>query len=86
MGVHPSQISKQEPEHKLDYTLPIAREGEEQFGCILRNRSGMDAGNIDFGLRDCTHLHPSEQQDIVDMCYAMYESACSQLGLTATKL
>lgn len=28
MGVHPSEIQKEEPEHKLDYTLPIARTGE----------------------------------------------------------
>lgn len=49
MGVHPSQIKEREPEHKPDYTLPIARSGEQQFACVLRNRSGQDSGEIDNG-------------------------------------
>ena len=79
MGVHPSQVKEPEPEHKPDYTLPIARTGEQQFACVLRNRSGMDAGEIDFGLRDCTILSDAEQQDMVDTTFALYEAVCHQL-------
>lgn len=28
----------------------IAREGETEYACIHRNRSGQDAGEIDFGI------------------------------------
>lgn len=60
------------------YMTPIARSGEQQFACILRNRSGFDAGCIDFGLRDCTILSEAEQQDVVDVAYALYQAICSQ--------
>ncbi len=72
---------KEEP-IKPDYTLPIARSGEQQFGAIVRNRSGMDAGELDYGARDITHLHPSEQQDAVNAAYCLYQSFCNQTGLS----
>ena len=68
-----------------DYTRPIARDGEHQFACILRNRSGQDAGAIDMAVRDVTHLLDSEQQDVVDVAYAVYESLCDQTGKTAKR-
>jgi hypothetical protein len=32
-------------------TKPIAREGEQQYAVILRNRSGQDSGEIDYSVR-----------------------------------
>lgn len=64
--------------NKPNYTLPIARGGEQQFACILRNRSGQDVGNIDMRVRDATFLCDGEQQEIVDVAYAIYESVCNQ--------
>lgn len=64
-----------------DYTLPIARPGEQQFACIMRNRSGFDAGEIDFGLRDLAYLSPGEQRDITETAYALYRIVCKQTGL-----
>lgn len=78
MGVHPSQVCEPKPEHKPDYTRPIAREGEQQFACLLRNRSGESAGAIDMGVRDVTILSEAEQQDVVDTAYAIYETVCDQ--------
>ena len=65
-------------ERKPDYTLPIAREGEQQFAVILRNRSGESAGRIDMGVRDVTMLSDAEQQDVVDSAFAIYEGVCDQ--------
>lgn len=69
--------------HRSDYTLPIARVGEEQFGCILRNRSGFDAGNIDYGARFIDTLSDAEQQDVCDTAYALYKAFCRQTGKKA---
>lgn len=66
-----------------DYTQPIARSGEQQFACILRNRSGHDAGCIDYGLRDCTILCEAEQQEVCDTAFALYQSICAQVGKKA---
>lgn len=63
-----------------DYTLPIARTGEAQYACIVRNRSGESAGEIDFGLRDLTHLGDGGQS-AVNTIYALYQAACRQTGL-----
>jgi hypothetical protein len=63
---------------RIDYMTPIARSGEQQFACILRNRSGFDAGNIDFGLRHLGDLPASEQQDVCDIAYALYRAVCDQ--------
>lgn len=56
---------------RYDYTQPIARTGEQQFGCILRNRSGFDAGKIDFGARDCSGVPDADHQAIVDAVFAL---------------
>lgn len=71
-------------ETKKDYREPIARKGEQQFACILRNRSGFSAGEIDFGLRDLRHLSECEQQDVCDIAYALYQAICGQLHKSAT--
>jgi hypothetical protein len=76
------QNDTQEPV-KPDFTMPIARPGEQQFGCILRNRSGIDAGNIDYGARMIDTLSNAEQQDVCDMAYALYQSFCRQTGKVA---
>lgn len=68
-----------------DYTLPIARTGEQQFGCIMRQRSGMDAGCIDMGARRIDHLSEGDQQDAVDSAYSLYETFCSQTGMRAKR-
>lgn len=64
------------------YTLPIARSGEPQYACVMRDRSGIDAGMLNFGLRDLTHLG-DEGQSAVDTIYALYRAACNQTGLRA---
>ena len=61
-----------------EFKSRIAREGEQQFACILRNRSGQSAGEIDMGVRDVTILCDAEQQDVVDTAYAIYETVCDQ--------
>lgn len=66
-----------------DYTLPMARTGEPQYAIIVRNRSGIDAGLIDYGLRDLTHLGDGGQS-AVDAIFGLYRAACRQTGLTAT--
>lgn len=65
-----------------DYTTPIARPGEQQFAAIVRNRSGMDSGCIDFGLRELSYW-PSEAQDFCDTAFALYRAICDQTGLKA---
>ena len=68
-----------------DYTRPIARTGEQQFACILRNRSGMDSGSIDFGARFIDELCPADQQDAVNAAYAVYEKWCRETGKKAAR-
>ena len=66
-----------------DYTHPIARTGEQQFAAVVRQRSGMDAGLIDSGTRDITHLSEADQQDAVNSAYAIYETWVRQTGKRA---
>lgn len=78
--------SKHQEAVKPDFTLPIARAGEQQFAAIVRNRSGMDAGELDFGVRQfAKFLHPGEMQAMTNTAYALYESVCEQTGLRATR-
>ena len=67
-----------------DYFCPIAREGEQQFAAILRNRSGVLAGQIDMSVRDVTPLSDLDQQDVVNTAYAIYKTLCKQTGKRAT--
>jgi uncharacterized protein (DUF2336 family) len=68
-----------------DYTLPIARTGEQQFAAIIRQRSGFDAGIIDMAVRDITHLSILDQQDAVEAAYAIYETLRNQTGKVARR-
>lgn len=78
--------SKHQEAVRPDFTLPIARSGEQQFAAIVRNRSGMDAGELDFGVRSFSEfLHPSERQKMSNTAYALYESVCEQTGVRATR-
>jgi hypothetical protein len=85
MGIEEKHLTDEPDRTEPDYTLPIARTGEQQFGCILRQRSGVSAGEIDFALRDCTVLSDADQQDACDCAYMMYESICRQTGKQSSK-
>ena len=67
-------------EELTGYDLPIARPGEQQFACILRNRSGFSAGEIDFGARFINKLSDSEQQDAIESAYSVYLKWCDECG------
>lgn len=68
-------IQRIEPPKPLGH---IAREGETEYAAIMRMRSGMDAGNIDFGCRVqlVADLHPLERKDIIATAAALHESIC----------
>lgn len=58
----------------------IARGGETEFAAIVRNRSGQDAGEIDYGLKHgpvLDTLCDRDKQSLVDMAYALAE-ACER--------
>lgn len=80
---------KPEAEEKPDpvggYTAPIARKGEQQFACIMRNRSGISSGDIDFGARFIDHLSDADQQSAVNMAYCVYEKWCRETGKRAPR-
>ena len=63
---------------KNPLTEPIARGGESIYASIVRNRSGIDSGCIDFGLRTFVveKLSEGDKQDIADAAFALYESIC----------
>jgi len=77
----------QEQDIKEDLTLPIARSGEQQFACIMRNRSGIDAGEIDMGVRvfSIQNLSDYDKQSICDTAYAMYKTICDYTGKQALR-
>lgn len=54
---------------------PIPREGEQQFASIHRNRSGENAGGIDYGIRvaDIDNLSPAEKDELLRTSAAMHE-------------
>lgn len=63
---------------RTDYTTPIARTGEQQFACILRNRSGISSGEIDFGARSINELSEGDQQDAIDSLLCVYRKWCNE--------
>lgn len=73
------------PAPRTDYTIPIARTGEQQFACVLRNRSGIDAGSIDMGARFIDELCDGDQQAAVDSAFAIYEKWCRETGKRARR-
>lgn len=62
------------------YTSPIARTGEQQFACILRNRSGESSGEIDFGARFINDLSEGDQQAAIESVYSVYLKWRSETG------
>jgi len=64
-----------------DYTTPIARTGEQQFAVILRNRSGISAGEIDFGARSINELPVPDQQMAIDCLLCVYHNWTEETGL-----
>jgi len=61
----------------------LAREGETEFAVILRNRSGHDAGCIDFSFPHATalDLSPAEQRELIDTARALaaaIEDCCKE--------
>jgi len=73
------------PTPQRDYTLPIARAGEQQFAAIVRQRSGMDAGCIDMAVRDISHLSDADKRDAVESAYSLYESWRDSAGIKARR-
>ena len=61
---------------------PIARGGESIYASIVRNRSGIDSGCIDYGLRifEVQKLREGDKQDIANTAFALYESICRAAG------
>lgn len=66
----------------MDLTTPIARGGEPIYASIMRNRSGFDSGEIDYGHRveATAALGEHDKQSITDTAYALYESVCRETG------
>lgn len=61
-------------------TSRIARDGETEFAAIVRNRSGVDSGEIDFGLKHgeiIDSLSDHDKQSLVDTAYALAR-ACEE--------
>lgn len=61
----------------------IAREGEQEFASIHRNRSGFDAGCIDYGVRvqAIENLSTAERAELLATARAMLasiERCCSE--------
>ena len=69
----------------MDLRQPIARAGEPIYASIVRNRSGIDAGCIDYGCRmdAISALCDGDKQDIVDIAHALYETICRTCGKRA---
>jgi len=67
---------------KTDLTKPIARMGEPIYASIIRNRSGMDSGSIDMGVRvlEIEELCDADKQAICNTAFALYESVCRHTG------
>ena len=63
----------------------LAREGETEFAVICRQRSGFDAGSIDFAFPHATakDLCPAEQRELIDTVYALARSIEDCLKATA---
>lgn len=65
-----------EPVKRSTPLKPIAREGETEFASIHRNRSGHDAGCIDFGIRVSLieDLSPAEKGELARTSQAMNDA------------
>ena len=85
MDITINKAQKAKPDPIGDYTTPIARTGEQQFACIMRNRSGVSSGEIDFGARFIDRLCDGDQQSAVNSAFAIYEKWCRETGKRAPR-
>ena len=64
-----------------DFTQPIARHGEPIFASIIRNRSGIDAGEIDYAYRSPKKIFcDQDKEDIATTALLLYESISRDMG------
>lgn len=69
-------------------TRRIARAGETEFAAIVRNRSGQDAGEIDFGLKTgpvIDDMSDADKQQLVDTAYSLAAACELATGKQASK-
>ncbi len=69
-------------------TTHIARAGETEYAAIVRNRSGQDAGEIDFGLKTgpvIDDLSDGDKQRLVDVAYALAKACEMATGKQASE-
>ncbi|CAN5426674.1 hypothetical protein BH11ARM1_BH11ARM1_14270 [soil metagenome] len=68
--------------------LSYIRTGETEFAAIVRNRSGQDAGSIDFGLKSgdvIDALCDRDKQELVDTAFSLFLAIESATGRKATE-
>ena len=81
MDTNITRDAQQEDKNSMEgYLSPIAKAGEQQFACILRNRSGISSGEIDFGARFINVLSDGDQQDAIESVYSVYLKWCDETG------
>lgn len=68
-----------------DYTKRIAREGEQEFATIIRNRSGISSGEIDFGARSIDELCDYDKMRVVDCCLLLYEKYSHEINFPGSQ-
>ena len=67
--------------NEYDFTRPIARIGEPVFASIIRNRSGIDAGEIDYVYRSPKEIFcDQDKEDIATAALMLYESISRDMG------
>jgi len=71
---------KQRSEEERGYCTSIGRTGEAIFASIVRQRSGMSAGEIEGITRSIEHLSKAAQQEAVDAAYVIYLTYVDQSG------
>lgn len=70
---------------RTDWTSPLARTGESQYAVIVRNRSGIDAGCIDFTARMIDELGDGDKQDAVSSAFSLYTTWRDSTGKRAPR-
>lgn len=80
---HPIEPAKPETPTRERRESRIARTGETEFAAIVRNRSGQDAGEIDFGLKHgpvLDSLSDYDKQQLVQTAYSLAEAIEAATG------
>ena len=70
-----------------DLAKPIARPGESIYASIVRNRSGIDAGKIDFGVRvlEIEKLCDADKIEIRNIARALYQTICDHAEIKQSR-